>query len=152
MLADIYAWVRENEDAVAASLGSRDEALGRDPGSRRGGLDRRDAAARALEQAGIDHEVLVIDDASVDGTAAVVEAVAPPSIPASAGPLHPSARLRLHRALRAQAFDGDAVAVMMADGSDDPADLVRYRPARAGLRLRVRLALRPGAQVRGYRG
>ena len=41
-------------------------------------------------------------------------------------------------------FTGDAVAIVMADGSDSPA---RRRPlppgARGGLRLRVRLALRP---------
>ena len=79
-----------------------------------------------LDAAGIDYELLVIDDASVDGTAAVVE---------SAGGDNP--RIRCHRshyergfgfAVRAglDLFSGDAVAVMMADGSDDPADLVTY--------------------------
>ena len=80
----------------------------------------------ALEQAGIDHEVMVIDDASVDGTPEVVGAVASD---------HPQIRcLRSHHprgfgyAVRSglERFTGDAVAVMMADGSDDPADLVRY--------------------------
>ena len=84
------------------------------------------ATVSALEQAGIEHEVLVIDDASIDGTHAVAETIAAE---------HPQLRcLRSHHprgfgyAVRSglERFDGDAVAVMMADGSDDPADLVRY--------------------------
>ncbi len=80
----------------------------------------------ALEGAGIDHDLLVIDDASVDGTPAVVAAVAAD---------HPQVRcLRSHHprgfgfTVRSglERFEGDAVAVMMADGSDDPHDLVRY--------------------------
>ncbi len=79
-----------------------------------------------LENAGVEHEIVVIDDASVDGTAAVVQAIAAES---------PQVRcLRSHYprgfgfAVRSgfERFDGDAVALMMADGSDDPADLVRY--------------------------
>jgi dolichol-phosphate mannosyltransferase len=79
-----------------------------------------------LEQAEIEHEIVVIDDASVDGTAAVVASIAAD---------HPQIRcLRSHHprgfgfAVRSglERFDGDAVALMMADGSDDPADLVRY--------------------------
>ncbi len=80
----------------------------------------------ALTEAGINHEVLVVDDASVDGTPAVVEAIAAE---------HPQVRsLRSHQprgfgfTVRSglERFDGDAVAIMMADGSDDPGDLVRY--------------------------
>ena len=80
----------------------------------------------ALFEAGIDHEILVIDDASVDGTSAVVNELA-----------ESNDRIRCHRShysrgfgltVRAglDVFEGDAVAIMMADGSDDPADLVRY--------------------------
>lgn len=84
------------------------------------------ATITTLEGAGVDHEVVVIDDASVDGTAAVVEAIASD---------HPQVRcLKSHYprgfgfAVRSglERFDGDAVALMMADGSDDPADLLRY--------------------------
>jgi dolichol-phosphate mannosyltransferase len=80
----------------------------------------------ALEDAGIEHEVLVIDDASEDGTDAVVDAIAAE---------HPTIRCLssgyprgFGYAVRSglDAFTGDAVAVMMADGSDDPHDLVRY--------------------------
>ncbi len=79
-----------------------------------------------LKAAGIDHEVLVIDDASADETPAVVAALAAE---------HPTIRCRRSHhpggfgfAVRSglEQFEGDAVAVMMADGSDDPADLVRY--------------------------
>ena len=79
-----------------------------------------------MSAAGWEHEVLVIDDASVDGTAVLVEAIAAE---------HPQVRcMRSHHprgfgfTVRSglERFDGDAVAVMMADGSDDPADLVRY--------------------------
>ena len=84
------------------------------------------ATINALDAADIEHEVLVIDDASVDGTPAVVEALAEE---------HPQVRcLRSHHprgfgfTVRSglERFEGDAVAVMMADGSDDPQDLVRY--------------------------
>jgi dolichol-phosphate mannosyltransferase len=84
------------------------------------------STGEALEGAEIDHEILVIDDASVDGTAAVVDTV---------GAEHPTIRcVRSHRprgfgfAIRAglERFQGDAVAIMMADGSDDPNDLITY--------------------------
>jgi dolichol-phosphate mannosyltransferase len=82
--------------------------------------------AEALESAGIDYELLVVDDASSDGTTAVAESV---------GADNPRVRCqRSHYergfgfAVRAglDLFTGEAVAVMMADGSDDPADLVAY--------------------------
>jgi dolichol-phosphate mannosyltransferase len=79
-----------------------------------------------LESEGIEHEVLVVDDHSRDGTVAAVEALA--------------AELGTVRCIRStygsgfgltvraglERFAGDAVAILMADGSDDPRDLVRY--------------------------
>jgi dolichol-phosphate mannosyltransferase len=74
----------------------------------------------------IDHEVIVVDDSSADGTAAVVERI---------GAEHPQVRCLpspyrngFGFAVRAglEAFEGDAVAIVMADGSDSPADLVSY--------------------------
>ena len=38
----------------------------------------------------------------------------------------PYPRFRLRRARRARRFDGDAVAIVMADASDDPEDIVTY--------------------------
>jgi dolichol-phosphate mannosyltransferase len=80
----------------------------------------------ALEAAGIDHEIVVIDDASVDGTAAVVAEITAESPQVRC--LHSHHPRGFGFAIRSglERFTGDAVAVMMADGSDDPADLVRY--------------------------
>jgi dolichol-phosphate mannosyltransferase len=82
--------------------------------------------ARALDAEGIDYEVVVVDDHSTDRTAAVVDRISAEN-----------SRVRCIRsrydpgfgfAVRAglNEYSGDAVAVMMADGSDHPEDLVRY--------------------------
>jgi dolichol-phosphate mannosyltransferase len=79
-----------------------------------------------LSREEIDHEVIVVDDSSTDGTAAVVERI---------GTEHPQVRCLpspyrngFGFAVRAglEAFGGDAVAIVMADGSDSPTDLVSY--------------------------
>jgi dolichol-phosphate mannosyltransferase len=80
----------------------------------------------ALEAARVDYEVIVVDDASSDGTAAAVDRIA-----------ETNPRVRSHRshnppgfgfAVRAglDVFTGDAVAIVMADGSDSPEDVVSY--------------------------
>jgi len=82
--------------------------------------------AAVLDAEGIDHEVLVIDDASADSTRAVVEELAIQN---------PRVRgVRSHNprgfgfAVRAglDVFTGDAVVILMADGSDSPEDVVAY--------------------------
>jgi dolichol-phosphate mannosyltransferase len=79
-----------------------------------------------LERAGIEHEVIVVDDASGDGTGDVVRAVAErlPTVRGVRSHLPPG----FGHAVRAglDLYTGDAVAIMMADLSDSPADLVRY--------------------------
>jgi dolichol-phosphate mannosyltransferase len=80
----------------------------------------------ALEREAIDYEVVVVNDDSEDATEAVVAAI---------GATNP--RVKVHRshlergfgnAIRAglDVYEGDAVAIVMADASDDPEDLVRY--------------------------
>lgn len=84
------------------------------------------AVAAALESAGRDYEIVVVDDASTDGTAAIIEKLA-----------GQNPRIRLYRshytngfgfAVRAglEVFEGDAVAIVMGDSSDDPRDLLCY--------------------------
>jgi dolichol-phosphate mannosyltransferase len=85
-----------------------------------------EGVAAVLERAGIDYEVVVVNDDSEDSTEAVVAAL---------GERNP--RIRVHRshnergfgnAIRAglDVFTGDAVAIVMADASDNPEDLIRY--------------------------
>jgi dolichol-phosphate mannosyltransferase len=80
---------------------------------------------QALDDARIVYEVVVVDDHSTDATAAVVTEV---------GTRHPAVRCVINQAspgfglaVRAglDAFQCDAVALVMADGSDSAADVVR---------------------------
>ena len=99
----------------------------------------------------IEHEVIVVDDWSEDGTAGAVEAIAA---------RHPQVRLlRSQRqpgfgyAVRAglDSYTGDAVAVVMADGSDRPEDLVAYhRLLEEGYECVFGSRFMPGSAVEGY--
>ena len=100
------------------------------PAHNEAGLDRARRSTdvvEALERAGIDYEVLVVDDCEHGRHRG-----RRPSRSAVENP-----RVRYHRShnprgfgftVRAglDVFEGDAVAIVMADGSDDPDDLVRY--------------------------
>lgn len=79
-----------------------------------------------LEQHGIDHEILVINDASTDGTDAVLEELASkyPTVRWANSHLPPGFGHAIRSGL--ELFEGDAVAIMMADLSDSPKDLVMY--------------------------
>jgi len=104
-----------------------------------------------LGPAGIDYEVVVVDDASRDGTGDVVRRVA-----------GDDPRVRVVRneapngfgfAVRAglDAFTGDSVAIVMADGSDDPRDVVLYhRVLEAGYDCAFGSRFMPGASVHDY--
>jgi dolichol-phosphate mannosyltransferase len=80
----------------------------------------------ALQSAGIEHEVLVVDDHSRDRTAAIVDALAAEfgTVRCIQSPYGGGFGLTVRAGL--ERFEGDAVAILMADGSDDPRDLVRY--------------------------
>lgn len=105
----------------------------------------------ALEREGIDYEVIVVNDDSEDSTEAVVNAI---------GEDNP--RVRCHRshyergfgmAIRAglDVFEGDAVAIVMADASDDPEDLVKYhRLLEDGWDCAFGSRFVPGAKVHDY--
>jgi dolichol-phosphate mannosyltransferase len=82
--------------------------------------------ASTLTAERIPHEIIVVDDSSSDGTAAVVNEVSTrnPSVRCIRSHLPPG----FGHAVRAglDHYTGDAVAIFMADSSDSPADLVRY--------------------------
>lgn len=84
------------------------------------------ATAAELDAAGIDYELVVIDDHSTDGTSAVVATVAAanPRVRCYPNRNEPGFGFSVRAGL--DLFEGDAIAVMMADGSDDPADLIAY--------------------------
>jgi dolichol-phosphate mannosyltransferase len=85
-----------------------------------------DTTSLELEQADIDYEIIVVDDASGDGTGDVVRAISErhPNVRCVKSPLPPG----FGHAVRAglDVYAGDAVAIMMADLSDSPKDLVLY--------------------------
>jgi len=82
--------------------------------------------AGALQAASIDYELLVVDDASSDGTLEVVEHmhVADERIRGIRSHYPPGYGFTVRAGL--ERFSGDAVAIVMADGSDAPEDVVRY--------------------------
>lgn len=109
------------------------------------------AVTAELAEYGVDYEIVVVDDNSSDGTGEVVARVAAED---------PRVRCIRNRppngfgyAVRAglAVFEGDAVAIMMADGSDDPADLVLYyRVLEAGYDCAFGSRFMPGAEVVEY--
>jgi dolichol-phosphate mannosyltransferase len=105
----------------------------------------------ALEGEAIDYEIVVVNDDSEDSTEAVVAAIAAEN-----------PRVRVHRshyergfgmAIRAglDVYQGDAVAIVMADASDDPRDLVRYHGLlEEGWDCAFGSRFMPGAAVHDY--
>jgi dolichol-phosphate mannosyltransferase len=79
-----------------------------------------------LRRAEVDHEILVVDDASRDGTARIVAAMTEsnPTLRCVRSPYPNGFGFAVRAGL--ERFEGDCVAIMMADGSDDPDDLVSY--------------------------
>lgn len=112
-----------------------------------------DAVRNRLTQEGIDYEIVVVNDGSSDGTVEEIEARS--KLDPRIRLLHNDGPQGFGRAVRfgLDRFHGDAVAIMMADGSDDPDDLVRYYHI---LRNRAECAFGsrflPGSQSRTTRG
>ena len=79
-----------------------------------------------LDRQGIEHEILVVNDHSTDQTEEVLRELIP-AVPTLRYLNNSGARgLGLAVRLGLESFSGDAVALYMADGSDDPGDLVRF--------------------------
>jgi dolichol-phosphate mannosyltransferase len=74
----------------------------------------------------IPYEIVVVDDASSDGTGDVVRTIGTrdPAVRCLRSPRSPGFGLAVRSGL--DEYTGDAVAIMMADLSDSPKDLVRY--------------------------
>jgi dolichol-phosphate mannosyltransferase len=110
-----------------------------------------EGVANVLEREGLDYEIVVVNDDSEDSTEAVVAAL---------GEANP--RIKVHRshnergfgnAIRAglDVFTGDAVAIVMADASDNPEDLVRYHQLlEEGYDCAFGSRFVPGAKVYDY--
>ena len=81
---------------------------------------------RTLGSAGIEHEVLVVDDASTDGTTEILDTLSNEleNVRWIRSPYSGGYGFAVRAGL--EHFEGDAVAIMMADGSDDPRDLLVY--------------------------
>jgi dolichol-phosphate mannosyltransferase len=79
-----------------------------------------------LDGAGIVHEIIVVDDGSNDGTGARLASLRErdPRIRGIRSPYAGGFGLAVRAGL--EAAENDAVAIVMADASDDPADLVTY--------------------------
>jgi len=81
---------------------------------------------RELSAAGIDHQLVVVDDHSTDGSPELLRALSTelPHLVVVTNDRLPGFGNTVVRGL--DASDGDAVAIFMADGSDLPSDLVRF--------------------------
>jgi len=80
----------------------------------------------ALSKAAIPHEIVVVDDHSDDGSLAELAALERefPTLRHVSNQNRGGFGLAVRAGL--DAFDGDRVAIVMADGSDDPEDVVRF--------------------------
>ena len=107
--------------------------------------------SRTLRRENIEFEVIVVDDGSVDATESRVRRMAETDpcvkVVSNPGPHGFGTAVRFGL----QHFSGDAVAVMMADGSDDPDDLViYYERLKSGDECVFGSRFMRGGRVRGY--
>lgn len=109
------------------------------------------AVGVALDAAGIDHELLVVDDNSRDGTRAILDRLRHdmPRLRVVANPPPNGYGLAVRRGL--SEFRGEAVAIVMADGSDRPEDIVAFwRRLQEGVDCVFGSRFAPGGRVVDY--
>jgi dolichol-phosphate mannosyltransferase len=110
-----------------------------------------EGVVEALEREAVEYEVIVVDDGSSDSTAAVVARVAEanPSVRCLGSPYPSGFGFAVRAGL--EQFGGDAVAIVMADGSDHPDDLLTYfRLLSAGYDCAFGSRFMTGGRVHGY--
>jgi dolichol-phosphate mannosyltransferase len=109
------------------------------------------ATIDALVREDVDYEIVVVDDGSSDRTAAVVEELAAddPRVRCVSSPYRNGYGFAVRAGL--EHYTGDAVAIMMADGSDRPEDLISYyRLLAAGYGCAFGSRFIHGGTTRGY--
>jgi dolichol-phosphate mannosyltransferase len=107
--------------------------------------------ALALRGAGIFYEILVVNDNSTDATERILASLSAADVGLRyVNNLRPSGfGLAVRRGFAE--FRGDAVAIVMADGSDDPADLIAfYRTLKSGYDCVFGSRFVYGGQVHNY--
>jgi dolichol-phosphate mannosyltransferase len=110
-----------------------------------------ESAIAVLDREGVEHEIVVVDDSSGDRTAEVVAGLAErdPRVRYLRSPYPKGYGFAVRAGL--DAYTGDAIVTMMADGSDDPEDLVAYyRLLAAGYDCAFGSRFIPGAKVSDY--
>jgi dolichol-phosphate mannosyltransferase len=110
-----------------------------------------EGVVKALDAEGIDYEIVVVDDHSTDGTGAVVGRISleNPRVRCIGSTYDPGYGFAVRAGL--DEYTGDAVAVMMADGSDHAEDLIRYhRELEQGWECVFGSRFIRGSRVHGY--
>jgi dolichol-phosphate mannosyltransferase len=100
---------------------------------------------------GIEYEIVVVDDASSDSTGDIVRRLAEdaPQIRVVRNEAPNGFGFAVRKGL--ESFEGDAVVIVMADGSDDPRDVILYyRVLEAGYDCAFGSRFMPGAAVHDY--
>ena len=104
-----------------------------------------------LDAESLDYEIIVVDDGSTDTTPQILRELEHAS--AQIRPIYNPGPNGFGRAVRRgiDAVSGDAVVICMADGSDDPEDVLRYyRVLRDEAECAFGSRFAPGARVHDY--
>jgi dolichol-phosphate mannosyltransferase len=110
-----------------------------------------EGAVDVLRREEIDYEVIVVDDGSRDSTREIVDRIGASNPRVRCLPSHYERGFGFAVRAGLDEFSGDAVAILMADASDDPEDLVRYHHIlEEGWDCAFGSRFVPGARVNDY--